>query len=85
MSQTPCNLSVALRNKLLERRNQKLASWKTFIDSNNITRCAFSELPVEDCLIMDPQCCNCKKYKPCDFIIIDSQKIYYHELEKKLQ
>ncbi len=84
MSETPCTLNLALFKKLIDRRNERLASWKTFIDTNNITRCALTELPVEDCLNMDLGCSNCRKYKPADFVIIDSKKVEYHTIEKYL-
>ena len=84
MSETPCILNLALCKKLMDRRNERLASWKTFVDSNNITRCALTELPVEDCLNMDLGCSNCRKNKPADFAIIDSKKVDYHTIEKYL-
>ena len=84
MSQTSSTLNIALCKQLIDRRNQRLASWKTFVDRNNITRCALTELPVEDCLNMDLGCSNCRKYKPTDFAIIDSKKVDYHTIEKYL-
>ena len=84
MSQTSSSLNLALCKQLIERRNQKSASWKTFVDSNNITRCALSEMPVDECLYVDRGCCNCRKYKPAEFVIIDSKKVDYHTIEKYL-
>ena len=84
MSQTSSTLNLALCKQLIDRRNQRLASWKTFVDSNNIIRCVLTELPVEDCLNMDLGCSNCRKYKPADFVIIDSKKVEYHTIEKYL-
>ena len=82
MSSTLNNMNIALCKKLIDCRNEKLASWKTYIDSNQIQRCAISELPTEECLSVDIGCCNCRRYKPADFIMIDSQKVYYNTLEE---
>ena len=84
MSQTSSTLNLALCKQLMDRRNERLASWKTFVDSNNIIRCALTELPVEDCVNMDSWCINCRKNKPADFAIIDSKKVDYHTIEKYL-
>lgn len=75
---------IAFFKRLIDARNKKLAQWKTFTDSNQILRCALSEMPTEECLQMGNKCCNCRQYKPAEFITIDSQKVYYHTIEKYL-
>lgn len=84
MAYTLTQENLALYKSLIENRNRKIAQWKTFTDSNQVVRCALSEMPTEECLFVDKGCCNCRKYKPAEFIVLDSQKVYYDTIEKYL-